>query len=113
MHVFEAHVWFSLSPYLGSGGQPTLPELLRLDVPEGIGTNYSKFGVLILNDNLGNQVDVIEEEYHGKPVRICRKILQEWLAGKGLRPVTWETLVQTLRDTKLTLLADKIQSEKL
>ena len=35
------------------------------------------------------------------------RVLQEWLEGKGL-PVTWESLVQSLRDTGLSVLADQI-----
>ena len=41
--------------------------------------------------------------------RICCKILQEWLEGKGLQPVTWETLTKTFRDTGLSSLAEQIQ----
>ena len=37
--------------------------------------------------------------------RICCKILQEWLEGKGLQPVTWETLTKILGDTGLSSLA--------
>ena len=40
------------------------------------------------------------------------RILQEWLQGKGL-PVTWESLIQTLRDTGLSVLADQIQASKI
>ena len=53
---------------------PLCPELFELDVPEGIGTRYTKFGVLLLKDEMGDQVDCIEEECRGKPERICRKI---------------------------------------
>ena len=40
------------------------------------------------------------------------RILQEWLEGKGL-PVTWESLVQTLRNIDLSVLADQIQASKI
>ena len=52
----------------------------------------------------------MEVECRGRPERITLKILQEWLEGKGL-PVTWNTLIETLRNTKLNELADKIESE--
>ena len=55
-------------------------------------------------------MDAIENMYCRDGERICRKILQEWLEGKGLEPVTWETLIQTLRDSKLSSLADHIQT---
>ena len=98
----------SLSLSSGGGGRPTLPDLLRLKVPQEVGVHYTTFGILLLNDELGSRVDCIEEECRGKPEKICRKILQEWLEGKGL-PVTWETLIQTLRNTELSTLADQIQ----
>ena len=52
-------------------------------------------------------MNIIEDECRGKPERIVLRILQEWLEGKGL-PVTWESLIQTLRDTDLSLVADQI-----
>ena len=56
----------------------------------------------------------IEDECHGKSERIILRILQEWMKGRGL-PVTWESLVQTLRDTKLLnlQLADQIEAAKI
>ena len=52
----------------------------------------------------------MEIECNNSPERITHKILQEWLEGKGLKPVSWETLVNTLRDIGLNALADEIQS---
>ena len=40
------------------------------------------------------------------------RILEEWLEGKGL-PVTWESLVKTLRNIDLSVLADQIQASKI
>ena len=64
-------------------------------------TIYSTFDIFLLNDKTGSRVDAIEDAYSGKPEKITLKILQEWLEGKGL-PLTWESLVQTLRDTGLS-----------
>ena len=91
----------------GDRGPPTLPELLRLKVPQEVGAHYTMFGVLLLNDTKGSRVDAIENMYCRDGKRICCKILQEWLEGKGLQPVTWETLIKTLRDTGLSSLADQ------
>ena len=57
-------------------------------------------------------MNIIEDECRGRPERIVLGILQEWLVGKGL-PVTWESLIQTLRDTDLSVLAEQIQATKL
>ena len=57
-------------------------------------------------------MDSIEEYCLRNPEKITRKILQEWLEGKGL-PVTWESLVQTLSVIDLSVLADQIQASKI
>ena len=92
--------------------EPTLPELLRLKVPQSVGTHYFVFGTLLLDDKTGSRVNSIEDECHCKTQRIICKILQEWLEGNGL-PVTWQSLIETLRDSDLSALADQIQALKL
>ena len=101
---------FCYSFSLGDDGtsRPTLPQLLRLKVPQGVGAHYTTFGVLLLNDETGSRVEALKMECLGVPGNITQKILQEWLEGKGLEPVTWETLIQTLRDSELSSLADHI-----
>ncbi|CAI8031779.1 hypothetical protein GBAR_LOCUS18013, partial [Geodia barretti] len=37
-------------------GPPTLPQLLRLKIPQRVGANYSTFGILLLNDTVGSRV---------------------------------------------------------
>ena len=95
-----------------SGEQPSLPELLRLKVPQQVGANYSTFGIFLLNDRTGSRVQSLKQACLGNPEDVMLRILQEWLEGKGL-PVTWESLVQTLRDTNLSTLADEIQASKI
>ena len=92
--------------------KPSLPKLLDLDIPEKVGAGYRKFGTFLLNDETGSLVDAIEIQSLGNPHRITLKILQDWVVGKGELP-TWQTLVQTLRRCKLTILADQIQREYL
>ena len=95
-----------------SGQPPSLPELLRLKVPQEVGANHFTFGIFLLNDQTGSQVRSFKKECQGDPEDVMFRILQEWLQGKGL-PVTWESLVQTLRDTGLSVPADQIQASKM
>ena len=97
---------------ISSGVRPTLPELLRLRVPQQISANYSMFGILLLNDETGSRITTIDNDCRGNSEKIMLRILQEWIEGKGL-PLTWESLVQTLRDTGLSTLADEIAAKKL
>ena len=90
--------------------KPSLPKLLLLNVPKCIGAEYRWFGTFLLNDVTGTLVDAIEHDCHERAHRITLKILQKWLLGKG-QPMTWESLVQTLRNCKLNELADKVDKE--
>ena len=91
---------------------PNLPELLRMKEQQEVGNNYFDFGILLLEDRTGNRVDAIEDKCRRNPDRITRKILQDWVSGKGAA-LTWQTLVKTLRDCKLNILADHVQATKL
>ena len=81
-----------------------------VDIAEKIGTNYKHFGTLLLNDNDGNKVNNIEMSKRGNPVGITAEILEQWLQGRGRMPVTWQTLIKCLRDMKMIVLADDIES---
>ena len=90
--------------------KPSLPKLLKLNVVEGVGTNFMSLGTFLLNDDTGCLMDAIEHDCLGQTHRITRKILQQWLAGKGQLP-TWHILCVTLRDCNLNVLADKIERQ--
>ena len=89
--------------------KPSLPKLLGLNVPLNVGVNFFQFGVLLLNDEYGTLVEILEHDCNGKCERIVRKILVEWLKGRG-RALSWNTLSDTLRECSLSSLADDIDS---
>ena len=80
-----------------------------IDIVEEIATNYRHFGTRLLNDDGGSKVRIIEMK-HEDPVDITVEILEQWLQGKGRLPDTWQTLVKCLRELKLHVLANSIQS---
>lgn len=98
-------------------GKPTLPVLLKypplcskpdcINIPLRIGQAYWQFGILLLWDNTGNIIETIEYECQKNAEKINLKILKKWINGSGL-PVTWDTLIEVLRDIELHDLADKI-----
>ena len=111
-------VWFdddtsqtSSSGDITTDERPTLPELMELDIPQLVGTNYEKFGTLLLNDDTGIQVESIDAECRGNSEKINTKILREWLKGRG-SSVTWNAIVTVLRKCNLTHLADRILASK-
>ena len=111
---------FNLSPSVSSkvSTKPTLPELLRFKCAEGrvvnipveIATKYVLFGALLLDDQNGSRVKIIEHKNHNDAERINTEIFQEWLIGRGKKPVTWATLVEVLRDIELSALAGDIEA---
>eukprot|EP00731_Ephydatia_muelleri_P033821 Em0039g7a len=83
-------------------GTPTLLELLsfsdmRVNIAEQIGVNYLKFGIFLLGDSNGAIVTALENEHLKNAERINVAILQKWLEGKGVKPVTWSTLLTALQ----------------
>ena len=81
----------------------------KLNIISQIGTYYISFGILLLEDNEGNEIYAIENELQRNALAINNRILYLWLNGKGKQPVTWETLIEVLEQIDLTVLASKIE----
>ena len=80
-----------------------MPELLsfsaeKLNIAIKVGVSYLKFGIFLLNDTNGDIVKALEMEQRGNVELINMAILQQWLQGKGMKPVTWSTLVCALHN---------------
>ncbi len=82
----------------------------RVKVLEGISTNYHDFGILLLEDNTGTQLNAIVDKCRENAKAINREVLVQWLAGKGRQPVSWNTLLEVLKDIDLQALANDIES---
>ena len=89
-------------------GPPTLPQLLRLKIPQRVGEHYLKFGITLLNDRVGSRVQAFKMECLGDSEKIVIRILREWLVVGKLESLTWETLVKALRDSDLSDLANDL-----
>ena len=111
--ILKIHVLFkcTLLVFLSapvSGSRPTLPQLLTMDLPLRVGDRFETFGVLLLDDETGDKMAIMREKFMRDPERVTMEVLREWLAGKGVE-VSWESLIATLRKSKLKLMADQIQ----
>ena len=98
-----------------TGDRPTLPELRHFPVKGGfknivgeIENDYQNFGILLLKDEKGNRVKRIKSAQLQNPVDITVEILRQWLHGSGRLPVTWEILVECLKEAKLNTAAGYI-----
>ena len=100
---------------------PTLSQLIRFPMADGckvnvakkVGADYMMFGILLLEDDAGEQISAIENQFKCNAERINFRVLQLWAQGKGRRPVTWATLVGVLQDIGLEKLASDIKTLKM
>ena len=71
-----------------------------------------KFGIILLKDTNGARMQSITHECRDNHDQINTKVLQEWIAGRGRLPVSWDTLIEVLHDVDLGILADDIATVK-
>jgi len=101
--------------YSCPGDRPTLPELIRfrgrrgrINIPQQISTNYFNFGILLLEDKDGARIRSVIHKCRENSEQINIKVLEEWIAGRGKYPVSWDTLIEVLQDIGLGALASDI-----
>ncbi|CAI8007094.1 hypothetical protein GBAR_LOCUS5037 [Geodia barretti] len=87
---------------------PTMPQFIKIKLPSRVGPKVTAFGTILLKDDLGNKMANIKKSARDDPVEMVMEVLREWLAGKGVE-VSWESLIATLRDCELSLMAYQIQ----
>ena len=87
---------------------PNFLQLVNIDLPSRIGPKIKVFGTLLLQDKHGDKMVNIRKSFRGDPEDMGMEVLREWLAGKGVE-VTWESLMATLKKSKLHLMAEQIQ----
>ena len=73
---------------------------------------YDDFGILLLEDDNGDRIEAIARELHERAEEIIMRIFRLWAKGKGLKPVSWATLVSVLQEVGLMALAEDIQQVK-
>ena len=100
----------------GSCSPPTMMDIIcfplqdsKVDLTKEVGTNYRQFGILLLEDQTGAHISALERELMKNAQDINYRVFQEWLHGKGRRPVSWETLISVLEDIGLNQLAKSIR----
>ena len=80
-----------------------------INILERIGTTYKIFGIFLLNDASGAKIESITKE-ESQVADMTLKILSRWLQGEGMQPQTWSTLIKVLRKSKLSDLANEIET---
>ena len=96
--------------------EPTLPDLLCFDsktresvnIITEVSVKYQMFGILLLDDKTGAYVQGLIKKHREDSESINLDIVQEWLQGRGAKPVSWTTLTRILKAVQLTVLAQEI-----
>ena len=99
-----------------AGERPNLLKILSfpgknesINIPKQISTNYSMFGILLLNDKTGAEVRTITTKFHEDADQINLEILRLWIEGKG-KPLSWDVLIDVLKGIGLKSLAKDIDN---
>ena len=99
--------------------QLTMVDLIRLrgkrgklNIAREVGSEFTEFGILLLNDRKGERVKEIAEK-HDSDYDRNMETLRQWINGNGIKPITWATLVDVLEDLDLVTLAEDIRSSVL
>ena len=119
MHV-HMHTSAQPKPVLHTG-QPTVKlltcfpsvvdgEKRTINIIQRTGTSFEKLGMFLLEDDNGDIIDSLKEACHHDPIQITTAVYKKWISGTGRKPVTWQTLVDVLREIDLNRVADDIDS---
>ena len=66
------------------------------------------FGILLLNDETGAEINTIALKYGEDAELINLEILRRWIEGRG-KPLSWDTLIDILLRIGLHTLASDIK----
>ena len=79
----------------------------RIYIIDEIAKDWKRFG-LILGFSF-HLLDTYEMNCRGQLVECCNEMMAHWLKGRGTaEPITWNTLVEALRNAHMDQLADKL-----
>ncbi len=84
----------------------------RVNLAQRIGANYTNFGILLLEDEVGDVTEAIVQQHQLKAEDINTHIFRLWLKGEGRKPVSWATLIHVLQDIGLNQLAQDVREVK-
>ena len=91
------------------GERPNLLNGKCINIAKQISTKYFLFGVLLLNDETGAEVDTVITKCNGDTEQINIEILKLWIEGKGnCKPLSWDELIDVLKAVGLGTLAGDI-----
>ena len=84
---------------------PTMQDLPK--IRDRIGSSYDDLGRCLLNDDTGQVIEGIKDDYSGSKVRLD-EIFRRWIKGEG-KKWSWKGLIKCLKFAKLNSLAEDLE----
>ena len=97
---------------------PTLGKLSVLKTAQGkkikiiptVASRWQELGDQMEFDKSGGELKRIKEKHQGDVKECCRAMFQHWINGNGIRPCSWNKLIEILEDCEFEELALDLQS---
>ena len=82
----------------------------KVEIIKSVAHRWKDVGTLLDFDPTGNQLNLIEaDKVKEGPVSCCQFMFQYWLEGNGVKPVTWDKLIEILEDSNFVTLAEQVK----
>ena len=78
-----------------------------VEVMELVAAKWEKVATRLHFD--GAHISRIRQDSHLQAESACRIVFTEWLQGKGREPKTWNTVIEVLKEMKLSELAHNLE----
>ena len=82
----------------------------HIDLTTQIGPSYNKFAIFLLKDENGAIISGLERQHLKDANDINTAVFQKWMEGINRVAVTWDWLVESLRNADLHELANIVES---
>ena len=82
----------------------------HIDIVQEVANECEKLGIL-LGLSRALVANTMSSKAHGSLEDKCRNIIEKWLQGQGISPVTWKTFLSALEDMSHLELLDTIYAE--
>lgn len=96
---------------------PTLRQLHILRSPTAkvriisrLSSQWQAIGDILEFDGSGAKLMDIELDNNKDPKSCCRDVFRLWLTGEGVRPCSWQKLIEILGDIDQEMLAKEIEA---
>ena len=107
----RAAILLSTAPRLSQLKLLRSPHGKKVEIIKHLAWKWKDVGVLLDFDAQGNTLSRISaDEGRAGVESCCQAMLQLWLQGSGVQPVSWATLLQVLEDCECGTLAAEVRT---